>query len=238
MVFQEEGRKKPRNTTLDQRNAENAIAADGGASLAAAAAKVSFEEEETEDDDDYSDDEDEEEAQEEEAFDIDDLSSEAHTNANNSPSMLAHDPTVPNIPPLLTKASSATSSVSFKHPFRPPHERESSETSSIDLPDNPADRFHQAAPKPPRLSSRHSYNDTSQAFDRTPVSAPPDFTSHRMPGSLRGGESASAKKLAAGLRRPKSQEGSARLASPAVRSFAVVGADIDSDTADEGSDRE
>lgn len=152
--------------------------------------------------------------------------------------MLAHDPTVSNIPPLLTKALSSPSSVSLKQPIRPPHVRESSETSSIDLPDNPADRFHQAVPKPPRLSSRHSYNDTSQVFDGTPVSAPPDFTSHRMPGSMRGGEPGSAKKLAAGLRRPKSQEGGARLATPAVRSFAVVGADIDSDTADEGSDRE
>jgi NAD+ kinase len=246
VLQEEEGRKKPRDVNDDRRNAENGNAADGGRSAAAAAATnaMSSVGDEEDDDSDYDDDEYEEDAlEEEEEYDIDDLSSENPTTNASSPVTLPHDPYVGSIPPLVSRRSSHKSTQSVQNqPFR--HDRDissvSTAASSIDLND-PLDRFHQPVPRPPRLSSRHSHNDASAVYDKTPVSAPPDFTRHRLSASThrrreRGEEGdrdhirepLSVKRAVGGSKSGRSNETTPRLGHlGGSRAFAVLGADSD-----------
>lgn len=228
----------------DRRNAENGNAADGGRSAAAAAASsaTSGLGDEEDDDSDYDDDEYEEDALEEEEYDIDDLSSENPTTNASSPVTLPHDPYVGSIPPLLSRRSYRSTQSAQNQPFR--HDRDissvSTAASSIDLND-PLDRFIQPVPRPPRLSSRHSHNDASAVYDKTPVSAPPDFTRHRLSASTnrrreRGEEGdrdhirepLSVKRAVGGSKSARSNETTPRLGHlGGSRAFAVLGADSD-----------
>lgn len=208
-------------------------------------AKADFGDEENDDSGDEEDDEEEEdEEEEEEAFDIDDLSSENHTNSS-SPAFSPSDPT--SVVPPLTSAHSQTSS-SYNH------DRDMSAASSVELHDDATARFRDPAPRPPRLSSRHSALDTTSTSPPSISSSapqPPTFYSQaRMSSSTRARrergeegdrdhlrESLQVKRNVGGQRRPgKSQErGGAQQGKKAEqdgndRAFAVVG--MDSDTSE------
>lgn len=235
--MQEEGRKKPRDVDDDRRAAENANSPDGGAAQRPEGEKVDCDSEGEEDDDE--DDDDFAEEEEEEGFDIDDLSSDNHTNSS-SPVTTPHDPS--GLPPLLSRLSTMSSPSSTAHqPLR--HDRDhSSSSSTVDLTDSNADRYQDRPPRPPRLSARHSHNDSSAVYDRTPISAPPHINSHRLsaatmrrrergeegdrdfmheqPGSARKGTRKRGKSLERGTRGEAEESTS--------RAFAVVGIDSDS----------
>lgn len=110
---------------------------------------------------DESDDEEELEDEEEivsdeEAFDIDDLSSENQTNAS-SPSHSAHDP-LASVPQLHSPTSPQPSRPQFVFPGLPERQLSSAASSVAELNDNEEHRWHDPAPRPPKLTSRHSYN--------------------------------------------------------------------------------
>lgn len=124
--------------------------------------------------DDESDEEEEGdfETLEDETFDIDDLSSAGNPTTASSPNVVPTDPVVNGQIPNLNYSNPSAESV-----------RQSSNSSSVELQDSNEDRFRDPAPRPPKLSSRHSHNDASEVYDRTPLSAPPNFSSHRMASS-------------------------------------------------------
>ncbi|SCV71836.1 BQ2448_4530 [Microbotryum intermedium] len=128
---------KAASTARDARNA------------AAEKARANFGDEEDEVGDGEEDEEDDDEEDEadgmEEDFDIDDLSSENQTTSS-SPNVAATDPTS-TIPALNVPQS----------PRPSPREREHSTASSVaELRDDYTERFKDPAPRPPRLSARHS----------------------------------------------------------------------------------
>lgn len=218
---QEETRTQERDRSADRQHAEDGNANDGGVAAAASRRRKMNGTKEEEDEDEDEDEAGEEE--EEEAYDIDDLSSENQTSSS-SPVSHPHDPKAHSIPSLVshpsTSSSMSTASVPFadrtSFPFGPAP-TSSGASSVADLQDSLADRFGQAFPKPPRLSSRHSH---SEGRGRTPVSAPPNFSSHRIAGNMSTGRS---------RRRERGEEGDRdhlRDAS-ADRAFAVLGADSD-----------
>ncbi|SCZ88812.1 BZ3500_MvSof-1268-A1-R1_Chr2-1g04652 [Microbotryum saponariae] len=107
--------------------------------------------EEEEDDDEEDEEEDEVDAMEEE-FDIDDRSSENQTTSS-SPNVMATDPTS-TIPALS----------SSQRPRPASREREHSTASSVaELRDDYTERFKDPAPRPPKLSARHSFNQVPSA---------------------------------------------------------------------------
>lgn len=224
------------------------------------------EEDGSESDDELDDDTEEGEGggSEEEGFDIDDLSSSAHTNTS-SPTNSPDDPTS-TVPPLSTHSSVVpqdnpfVSRAATEKPNAPSHAHSppppashvytlrdtlaSSAASSVaELNDDV--RFHDPAPRPPRLSARHSASaiplSTTVASSRVPGSS-----DRRREGRGEGNEESPRETLdvkssvgaGTSARRNRSREKSPRtprsdsveqtsLSHPGGFAFAVVGADDD-----------
>lgn len=119
--------------------------------------------------------EDEDEDDEDAEYDIDDRS-EAPTNAS-SPQTTGSDSaaSVPAMP------SGTTTTGGSSKPHLASHDRAMS--SSSDLREDMTMRFHDPAPLPPRLSSRHSYNDHSLAGKGGLAGIAPEITHHRLSAS-------------------------------------------------------
>ncbi|ORY89383.1 hypothetical protein BCR35DRAFT_288081 [Leucosporidium creatinivorum] len=210
-VVVEEGHKKPPTRQNSTEGKPPTSTTFGTARGGDNKSEKNFGNEEDDTDDDESDDEldDDEEEEEEinsedEAFDIDDLSSENHTNSS-SPSNSPEDPTsvVPPIPstavptqvenPYSTHAASPRPNApTHAHASPPPPHhiftlqdtRASSAASSVaELNDDP--RFRDPAPKPPRLSSRHSHTHVPTTSSSAPAAAPPISSSAGAGGGSR-----------------------------------------------------
>lgn len=208
------------NSTTSKASAGATFASSKARSAAKSEADFGDEEDESESEDELDDEEEEEEEgnSEDEAFDIDDLSSENHTNSS-SPSNLPEDPTSV-VPPLPTNAVPAVVENPFAthalppkpdvpghahaspppplHNFTLKDTLTSSAASSVaELNDDP--RFRDPAPRPPRLSSRHS----ASAIPQTSMyssSAPPG-------GAPSAGGGATRMSPAVARRRERGEEG-------------------------------
>lgn len=221
--MQEEGHKKPmsrQNSTTSKASAGATFASSKARSAAKSEADFGDEEDESESEDELDDEEEEEEEgnSEDEAFDIDDLSSENHTNSS-SPSNAPEDPTSV-VPPLPTNAVPAAVENPFATHALPPKPNApghahaspppplhnftlrdtltSSAASSVaELNDDP--RFRDPAPRPPRLSSRHSASAIPQTSTYS-SSAPPG-------GAPSAGGGATRMSPAVARRRERGEEG-------------------------------